>query len=61
MRRNINLFVGYFFAVLLHGFYDACAMMGNVLSTVIFGGFVLVMYIVVITLIKKEANSDRPV
>ena len=56
-----NLFAAYFIAVLLHGIYDSCAMIGTVLSTVLFVGFVAVMYIVVIRLIKKESASDRPV
>ncbi len=56
-----NLFAAYLVAVVLHGFYDTCAMVGSVLSTVLFVAFILVMYVVVIRLIKHEAASDRPV
>lgn len=56
-----NLIISYLAAVLLHGFYDACAMSGTVLATVLFTVFVVVMYIVVFRLIKKESNTDRPV
>lgn len=59
--KTANLWAGYFAAVLLHGFYDSCAMIGNVLSTVLFVAFVVIMYIVVIRLIKKESASDRPI
>lgn len=59
--RRLNLWAGYLIAVLLHGFYDACALMGTVLSTLLFVAFVIVMYILVIRLIKKESNRDQPV
>ena len=48
-------------AVLLHGFYDACAMIGNVLATALFVVFVIVMYIVVIAIIKRESRTDMRV
>ena len=35
--------------------------MGTVLSTLLFVAFVIVMYILVIRLIKKESNRDQPV
>jgi RsiW-degrading membrane proteinase PrsW (M82 family) len=60
-RKSLNLWAGYLAAVLLHGFYDACAMIGTVLSTVLFIAFVVVMYIVVIRLVKRESQTDRPV
>lgn len=56
-----NLFASYFVAVFLHGFYDACAMSGTVLATVLFTAFVIVMYIVVFRLIKKASDTDRPI
>ena len=59
--KNVNLFAGYLSAVLLHGFYDSCVMIGTVMSTLIFYAFVAVMYEVVIRLIKKESVTDRPV
>ena len=57
---NLNIFFGYFMAVLLHGFYDACLLIGTNESTLSFAVFVILMYIFVIKLIKKEAASDRP-
>jgi RsiW-degrading membrane proteinase PrsW (M82 family) len=60
VRRTLNLIAGYLTAVLLHGFYDTCAMYGNTLSTIVFISFVVIMYIVVIKKIKHEAATDRP-
>lgn len=60
MRKMANLWAGYLAAVFLHGFYDSCVMIGNVISTALFVVFVIGMYITVIGLIKKESNSDRP-
>jgi len=59
MKRN--LFFGYLIAVLLHGFYDSCAMIGNVLASVLFAVFVVLMYIIVLRVIKRESLTDRPV
>ena len=59
MRRN--LCIGYLMAVFLHGFYDSCAMIGNTLSTALFLAFVVLMYIVVIRMIKRESLRDTPV
>lgn len=60
-RKSLNLWAAYLSAVLLHGFYDACAMIGDVFSTILFLAFVVTMYIVVIRLVKKESLTDRPV
>lgn len=60
-RKRLNLWAAYLIAVLLHGFYDACALMGTVLSTLLFAAFVIAMYILVIRLIKKESRTDEPV
>jgi len=59
--KTINLWAGYITAVVLHGFYDACVMIGNVLSTALFVVFVVAMYIIVIRLIKRESATDMPV
>jgi len=56
-----NLICGYLLAVFLHGFYDACAMSGSPMSTVVFLVFVAAMYIIVFRLIRHEARTDRPV
>ena len=49
------------FAIFLHGFYDACLMIGSVVSTVIFLVFVIVMYVFIIRLIRREAAADGPI
>ena len=59
--RRRNLWAGYLSAVLLHGFYDACALLGTLLSALLFLVFVIVMYIVVIRIVKKESREDRPI
>ena len=56
-----NLATGYLTAVLLHGFYDACAMIGTPGSTIVFLVFVALMYWRVFHLVKKEAATDAPV
>ncbi len=60
-RKSLNLWAGYLIAVLLHGFYDACALMGTLLSTLLFVAFVIAMYIIVIRFVKKESKNDEPV
>jgi len=55
-----NLWYAYLSAVLLHGFYDACAMIGNLLSMTVFVLFVIVMYLLVIRKVKREAAGDHP-
>ncbi len=59
--KTANLWAGFLSAVALHGFYDACALIGTVLSTILFLAFVIVMYIVVIRMIRKESAEDRPI
>ena len=46
---------------LLHGFYDACAMIGSFYSTAAFVGFVVVMYVAVFRKVHREAAADMPV
>ena len=58
---KVNMVLGYVAAVFLHGFYDSCCMIGTRLSTAIFVGFVVLMYIVVFRLIKKASWEDRPI
>lgn len=60
-RTAINLIVGYIVAVLLHGFYDSCCMIGTNQSTAVFVAFVAAMYLIVFLLIKHESKVDRPV
>lgn len=56
-----NLWAAFFVAVFLHGFYDACALLGTLLSALLFFVFVVAMYIIVIRFIKKESRNDQPV
>ncbi len=58
--KTFNLAMGYLSAVLLHGFYDACAMIGTSLANIIFVAFVIIMYICVYRLIKRISYRDRP-
>ena len=59
--RRGNLWAAFLSAVFLHGFYDACALMGTLLSALLFFAFVVAMYIIVIRLVKKESRKDQPV
>ena len=56
-----NIVLGYVSAVCMHGFYDACAMMGTGLSTLVFLAFVVIMYIVILRLIRNESATDAPI
>ena len=51
----------FLWAVILHGFYDACLMVGSGLTTLVFLVYVVVMYISIFRLIKRESISDEPV
>lgn len=59
--RRRNLWAALLFAVLLHGFYDACALLGTLLSALLFVAFVIAMYIIVIRMVKRESKNDQPV
>lgn len=59
--RRLNLILGYVSAVFLHGFYDSCAMIGSGLSMTVFVLFVIVMYIAVYKMIKRQSRADRPI
>jgi len=61
MGVRMNLWAGYLMAVLLHGFYDTCAMTGTTLSAVVFIGFVLLMFLGVYRALKRESMRDTPV
>ena len=54
----LYIFLGWFFAVLLHGFYDTCAMLGTAESSLVFSVFIIFMYLLVFGLIKRESNQD---
>lgn len=56
-----NLWIGYFSAVLLHGFYDTCAMLGTTRATLVFLVFVALMFFFVYRKVKRESATDAPV
>lgn len=56
-----NLRTGYLSAVALHGFYDACAMIGTSRATLLFVVFVAIMFFNVYRKVKRESMSDAPV
>lgn len=55
-----NLALSYLVPVFFHGFYDACAMIGGTVATLIFLAFVIVMYIIVFRLLRAASRYDRP-
>ncbi|WP_130837786.1 PrsW family intramembrane metalloprotease [Lachnoclostridium sp. Marseille-P6806] len=48
-------------AIFFHGFYDACAMIGTGLSTLVFLIFVVVMYVLAFRLVRSGAATDTSV
>jgi len=48
-------------ATFFHGFYDCCAMIGSTASTVIFMIFLVLMYIYVFRMLKRESATDEPI
>ena len=54
----LYIFLGCFFAVLLHGFYDTCAMLGTAESSLVFTVFIIFMYLLVFGLINRESRQD---
>ncbi len=59
--KTWNLLLGYLTSVFLHGFYDACAMSGTTQATLLFYGFVAIMYFVVYRMIRSASRKDRPI
>lgn len=59
VRKNLR--TGYLFAVFLHGFYDACAMIGTARATILFLAFVALMFFKVYRQVKRESLTDAPV
>lgn len=54
------LFLGWLVATLLHGFYDACAMLDTAFSMIVFGVFVIVMFFFAYRTLKRESATDEP-
>lgn len=59
MRRNLRR--SYLWAVFLHGFYDTCAMAGTLLASLVFIVFIIVTFLRVYRLLKRESAADEPV
>lgn len=59
VRKNLR--TGYLFAVFLHGFYDACAMIGTARATILFLAFAALMFFKVYRQVKRESLTDAPV
>lgn len=58
-KKTLCLVLAYVFAVLLHGFYDFCAMSATTATNIAFIIFVVAMYIFVILLIREESKHDQ--
>ncbi len=56
--KRRSLCIGYLLAVLMHGTYDSCAMIGSELATLIYVGVVIVMYIICFVIVRKQAKND---
>ena len=61
MAAKADLAMAYIVSLLLHGFYDACAMIGTTGATILFIIFVVITYLRMFRLLKKEAAMDVPV
>lgn len=59
--KMFYLLTGYLSAVFLHGFYDACAMLGTARANVVFYVFIALMYIVAHRMIKNASKKDKPI
>jgi RsiW-degrading membrane proteinase PrsW (M82 family) len=57
--KKLYLALAYLVAVFLHGFYDSCAMKGTTLATILFVVFVVLMYVIVIRMVKRQSAEDR--
>lgn len=60
-ESSLCLFLSWLVSVLLHGFYDTCAMSGTRTSTIVFTVFVILLFIIVFFLIRSESRTDEPV
>ncbi len=52
---------GYFAAVFLHGFYDACAMIGTAWSSLVFIVFVILTFSRAFRTLRLESATDEPI
>ena len=60
-KAVMQLIFGVLSAAAFHAFYDACAMLGTEEAMMVFIVFVIIMYIVVIHKVKREANTDMEI
>ena len=58
-RRSLR--TGYLIAVLLHGFYDSCAMIGSDAASIVFLFFVILMFVFAYRTLKRESATDAPI
>ena len=58
-RRSLR--TGYLLAVFLHGFYDACAMIGTGVSSALFLVFVIVTFSFAFRALKRASAQDEPI
>lgn len=56
-----NVAAGYLWAVLLHGFYDACALWNTAGSSLVFLLFVICLFLHVFRMLRRESGRDVPV
>ncbi len=56
-----NLIYGYLAATALHSFYDATALVGTNTAMMLFAIFIVLMYIGIYRLIRKESRSDESI
>ncbi len=56
---KVSIRLGLGSAIFLHGFYDACALSGSSFAAMLFLAFVVFLDIVMLRLIKKEADTDE--
>ena len=56
--QHLEIAIGYILAVLIHGAYDSCAMIGTQTATLIYVGVVIVMYIICFVLVRRESRGD---
>lgn len=57
--KVLCLVLSYVIAVLLHGFYDFCAMSTSRTAGIAFIVFVVAMYLIIILLIREESRNDE--
>ncbi len=57
--KGLCMFLAWFLPTLLHGIYDACAMISSETSTILFVFVVAVIYIIIFLLVRKRAKSDH--